>query len=310
MYQQIHQRLRRSPRLTDLSGISDMIGIKDGLKNKKNICFVCFTIMLTVYALIQWSVVINNKKGGREKNWKVASNPDYHDPGLEPDNNQNEKDDEHLPLHMGGQEKPFFEKYVHQCLNKVDGCAYLEWGTGGSTVLVALLFNISQHNDHIDAIEHYKPWCQKMQSESNDVKAVKTAILFNQLSFHCLDVDPSKLMEWGKPNPKLINVTELGVNYTNAIDNIKMRKKYYDLILIDGRYRVGCALKLIIGKYIDHNSRVIIHDYIQGRGYPQIVEKYYDIVETIHTIVSLKIKKNIDHLKLMNDFTMHLSEMT
>ena len=81
--------------------------------------------------------------------------------------------------------------------------------------------------------------------------------------------------------------------YVNRIDiiiqEIKTQDKSFngiiDSVLIDGRFRVACVLKILQSKYVFHNKSIILIDdyFVTHKTNPQthnytIVEKYYDII--------------------------------
>ena len=60
-----------------------------------------------------------------------------------------------------------------------------------------------------------------------------------------------------------------------------------DMILIDGRFRVACALNIL--PYIDNSTNVYIHDFTRADYH--IVMKYYDWIEQAGTLVRLQKKR-------------------
>ena len=66
-------------------------------------------------------------------------------------------------------------------------------------------------------------------------------------------------------------------------------------MLIDGRFRVACALATIMN--CKKSTKIMIHDYT-FRQYYHILEEFLDIVETIDTLVVFKIKNNVDMKKV------------
>ena len=70
-----------------------------------------------------------------------------------------------------------------------------------------------------------------------------------------------------------------------------------DLILIDGRFRVACALKLI--KYLhDKNSYMILVDDYIGRSAHSDVERFSYLVKLEGTMAVFKQKANINFEEL------------
>jgi len=64
-----------------------------------------------------------------------------------------------------------------------------------------------------------------------------------------------------------------------------MIKYFVDLILIDGRFRVACALNLF--DQIENNTTIIFDDFLNRKNYHVVLE-YYDIVMKAGRTVILK----------------------
>ncbi len=75
--------------------------------------------------------------------------------------------------------------------------------------------------------------------------------------------------------------------YIEAIDTFNTTR--FDVVLVDGRYRVACALRAL--KYTDQESVVIIHDF--HRRVYHVVLDYYEVVERADTLIVLRKKKNL-----------------
>lgn len=67
--------------------------------------------------------------------------------------------------------------------------------------------------------------------------------------------------------------------------------KKADFIFIDGRFRVACALSIILN--CNSNPIVAIHDFWVRIEY-QVLLEFYDIEDRIDTLAVLKIKKDVD----------------
>ena len=155
---------------------------------------------------------------------------------------------------------------------------YVEWGSGGSTQIAGILVNKKAFS-----IEHYIPWCEKMQSNS----LVQIAITLNKLQFECVDTH-EKLAIIGKPHPRS-NKSKIGQLYVDRIDKIINDIYKQDLnfngiinsVLIDGRYRVACALKIFANQYVVRNkSFILVHDYFwRTKHYEEMMNKYYDLID-------------------------------
>ncbi len=94
--------------------------------------------------------------------------------------------------------------------------------------------------------------------------------------------------------PKDKNILNKYLNYSNVIS--KYKNINFDLILIDGRFRVACAL--ICHSIINENCIVLIDDFINRPCY-HIVLDYYHVVEKGNRMISLK--KNNNKKVSLND---------
>ena len=75
----------------------------------------------------------------------------------------------------------------------------------------------------------------------------------------------------------------------------------YDLILVDGRFRVACTLQSILNCQNNKNLKILIHDYSFRDEY-QIVEKYLNRDESINSLYVFSIKEQIDKDDLVKDY--------
>jgi len=157
---------------------------------------------------------------------------------------------------------------------------YFEWGTGGSTTIAAPWFGKSV------AVENAPAWCSGMYQNQR----VQCAMHQGRLNFAC--VAPSiDLAAFGYPrNPK--DLKEFGP-YFGAIGNwaAKLDLKYFDVIHVDGRYRVMCALEAL--DYMGPDSLLLIHDFWNRPHYHSIL-KFFDANPRAHRYGVLKKKSSID----------------
>ena len=167
------------------------------------------------------------------------------------------------------------------------------------------------------SIEHVPHWCHKMQAE-NDM--VEVLVSLNKLQFECVYTN-QPLGFYGMPVGDA-NVSLVGHMYVNRIDSIveqiKKEDKSFngilDAVLIDGRYIIACALKLMVNNYVTRkDSLILIHDYFR-REYDQFVEKYYDFIDSDQPFGSMAVfrPKILDvnsRKQLLLDFEFHVSNV-
>jgi len=133
-----------------------------------------------------------------------------------------------------------------------------EWGSGGSTTY------FSYFVDTYISIEHDKHWFEHTVSNIQKEKR-KNVVLY---------LVPAPNKDYKK--------------YTNQILDTECKGMYFDAVLIDGRNRVECAIKIL--DYIDENSLVFLHDSDRAR-YSEIYN-YYERIGTTFTCDLLRKKKN------------------
>jgi hypothetical protein len=162
-------------------------------------------------------------------------------------------------------EKRLFYKYLNNSKN------YLEYGSGGSSFQAS----IRPHIMNIISVESDKTWFNKLKKIINNPR-----FLYNYIELNAL---PNT---FGYPNNTNFNMNAL---YPSVIDKYKNIK--FDLILIDGRFRVACAL--ICFKYIDNNCILIVDD-MTDRPYYNEIYNYYNKIDGAGRMVVFKKKDTLE----------------
>jgi hypothetical protein len=146
---------------------------------------------------------------------------------------------------------------------------YFEWGSGGSTQLTPYL------TGHAGSVDMHPEWCQKMEEEN---AWAANAVQLGLLKYHCVK-HGKPLKEWGRPKEQK-DWRYIGERYVRAIDAVSKRMPvsfpgYYDVIFVDGRYRVGCALYAVLKGYaLPKKTFLMIDDYGMRLSLYGKVEKY------------------------------------
>lgn len=180
---------------------------------------------------------------------------------------------------MTAKERKCFEKYVLKSKN------YLEYGLGGSTI-----FYLRNSRGKVCSVEANSSWLEFMRRKNviakNEAKG--------RLEIFQVDIGPTK--EWGYP----VNdyARERFPDYSDAVFGRKEVK--YDLILIDGRFRIACVLAALIhqGK---NNPIVAIHDFWFTDSY-HVVLKYLEVVEKADTLGIFRLKQGVKCEELIADY--------
>lgn len=162
---------------------------------------------------------------------------------------------------------PDSNKFLSEILNQTNN--YLEFGSGGSTIAA---YNSIKGYGY--SVESDRDWYEKM---SNNIESSKIKMIY-------VDLESSK-NNWGYPGP---TCSPEKMEKYSIINNL-VDLGSIDVILIDGRFRVSCALQIF--KYIKSQTQVIVDDY-RDRNHYHIIEKYYDIVHRVGTMVVFRKKKN------------------
>ena len=165
------------------------------------------------------------------------------------------------------QETPHFDsqRSTDYFSEKLRNCRYyLEFGSGGSTCLAAKLG---------------KPFTV-VESDPVFLKAVRNKIkikgLLNQSNQNFIHANIGMTESWGKPV----------IIFTPSINRLDAFRKYSDfpvrpsgpdglpdLILVDGRFRVACALKAFRALRNQENWTLIVDDYANRPNY-HVLEKF------------------------------------
>ena len=164
-----------------------------------------------------------------------------------------------------------FYKYLDKATN------YFEYGSGGSTYQASIRVNIKCIVSVESDIVWYNLLSNKITHCNFHFKLIDLKCKPNNLGY------PSELCS---ENDK--------ISYSDAIKNkiSKETSNKLDLILIDGRYRVACALK--IHSIVNNNCKIIFDDFL-NRPHYHIILNYYNIIEKTedNRMVVLQ-KKNIN----------------
>lgn len=168
---------------------------------------------------------------------------------------------------MSPEERDMFEKYLKKAK------FYYEFGSGGSTKLA------TRHGVEVFGVESDKFWVETLHKEAGPLCKVDY-----------VDIGPTK--EWGYPVDETNN--DKFPDYSEAIMRYENR---FDVILIDGRFRVACTLNAIRHTLKHQSSKqktlIIIHDFWNRPNY-HVVLRFLDVVDSAESLGVFKLKKKID----------------
>lgn len=179
---------------------------------------------------------------------------------------------EYFPVELSENEKNFLIEAMRNSKK------YLEFGSGGSTFLALLNTKIQ-----VFSVESDLKWIEYLR-EWNFIKEHENKRLF----FKWIDI--GKTGEWGVPLEE--GKRELWSNYSKSVFEGVLND--YDLVFIDGRFRVACALQVIIN--CKQDVKIIIHDF-NNRPQYHILLEFLEIVDTIDTMALFRVK-NVDFKRM------------
>eukprot|EP00747_Dinoflagellata_sp_TGD_P087999 gnl/TRDRNA2_/TRDRNA2_163843_c0_seq4.p1 gnl/TRDRNA2_/TRDRNA2_163843_c0~~gnl/TRDRNA2_/TRDRNA2_163843_c0_seq4.p1 ORF type:complete len:230 (-),score=25.12 gnl/TRDRNA2_/TRDRNA2_163843_c0_seq4:40-627(-) len=180
--------------------------------------------------------------------------------------------------HMTRHERSLFYKYLDKARY------YEEFGAGGSTVVAVARPNIVK----VHTVESNSDWIDKLRHRSD----ISSAISNNKLEL--VHANIGKTRRWGMP--KGGSSRERWPNYSGKYAETGDK---FDLILVDGRFRVACALKALqrILPEDRDNTTLIVHDYVNRTQYHRI-EEFATVVDQVDTLAVFRKKADVDSLQL------------
>ena len=152
---------------------------------------------------------------------------------------------------------------------------YLEFGSGRSTILAAQTANIKKITSVESDADFWK------QQVCSDV-CIQDAITSKRLCPLLINIGPST--KWGYPldtsckqNWPLYHSTAFEGNFA------------YDLVLVDGRFRIACILQTCL--HCSSDTQLLVHDFF-NRPYYFVVLPFFHIEHREDSMVVLILNKN------------------
>jgi hypothetical protein len=142
-------------------------------------------------------------------------------------------------LAMSAEEVAFFSSFLLNSDTKV----YFEYGMGGSTRLAC---HLGGDRLRIYAVDSSKEWVQRV----NHTECIKAGAQQGRVSVRAVNIGP--IGAWGMPNGTTWK--HLWPRYSRAIASVR---EPVDLVLVDGRFRVACALTVFLRQ---PKAVVLLHD--------------------------------------------------
>ena len=182
---------------------------------------------------------------------------------------------------MTSKEVTLFERYLANATN------YFEFGCGGSTVLAC---KTGQTNLSVTSIDSSREWIDKIKRNPHVADRAARKLL----QMNIVDIGPVK--KWGFPNQTA--EASHGAWYLYS-QSISLTDKKYDLVLVDGRFRVACVLNTYIS---NPHAPVLIHDFF-GQSFHhnayKVLLNVSNVVDRAESLAVLRVKTNIKKEELV-----------
>lgn len=147
--------------------------------------------------------------------------------------------------------------------------AYGEYGAGETTLFVAGLAHLKE----IHSVESDQGWIRDLEAQMPP----------GRVQFHHKNIG-TLYKSWGHPGPMATEAQKRA--YSDPIQSAA----HIDVLLVDGRFRVACALKA--HGWLSATATLVFDDFWIRPQYHLILD-YFDVVERIDTIAVLKPKKHM-----------------
>lgn len=169
---------------------------------------------------------------------------------------------------------------------------YLEFGMGGSTLRA-----IQKSKAVIYTVESSPGWVAHMRGYASIKRSEKTRL-------HIFPVEIGPVGNWGYPTSD--DLEDRFEAYSSNVFRL-INPGLIDLALIDGRFRVACALKVILECHANKRIEIMVHDF-WDRPHYHLLLKYLDVVKRIDSLALFSIKQGVDLSLVKKDYDEYKSE--
>jgi hypothetical protein len=191
---------------------------------------------------------------------------------------------------------PHFDVETHDCFTRLIERAdvYVEYGSGGATLLAA------DHASLVVSVEsdrHYRHLVQK---------ALDAAPRRGRVELIHGRIGPTA--EWGNPILRVDIRAVSGRHYATAPWSVLERAggRRADLILIDGRYRMACALGAMLSP-LGRDAPMLIDDF-EGRASYQELLDFVDVIERPGRSILARAKSSLDRAHVAAAFERYVRD--
>lgn len=181
---------------------------------------------------------------------------------------------------MSRREKSVFDEAIRNSKH------YLEFGMGGST---------------LRAIEKSKATIYTVESSLEWINYMRGYVLIKRAEdkrLHIFPVDIGPVRAWGYPCTDTFKgkFEEYSSNVFGLID-----KNLLDLVLVDGRFRVACSLKIVLECHGNPKISIMIHDFWE-RSHYHVLLKYLEVINRVDSLGVFLIKNDVDLRSVEKDY--------
>lgn len=167
------------------------------------------------------------------------------------------------------------QKLLLKTLNRKVNQDYLEYGAGGSTVWACNCNNISS----VVSVEVDALWIENIKKKPLTI----TPNFYNPGYKH---------KELGVPTDN--NEKDKWEMFSSGVSGL------FDIILVDGRFRVACAAYAYT--LLKEDGVLLVHDYAEDRAEYKNIEKLYSITEQVDKLITTVKIPNQDNMKLWEEY--------
>lgn len=192
-----------------------------------------------------------------------------------------------IQIAMTVREVALFERYLAKAAN------YFEFGCGGSTMLAC---KVGQPDMSVYSVDSSQEWIDTVKKNPYADNKTKE----NLLHMHTVNIGP--VGSWGYPTQTVAQSQGAWYLYSQAIS---MAGREFDLVMVDGRFRVACLLQSFIS---NPQASVLIHDFFEPghhNAYKALLN-VSEVVDRVDTLVALRPKANVRKEDLMKLYATYI----
>lgn len=179
---------------------------------------------------------------------------------------------------MSWNEQELLGRLLHDCKT------FFEFGSGGSTVLAVRTPGIVK----IHTVENGLEGLARLRKQK-DLRLAQEQL---RITFSQVDLGP--VHRWAFPRRQDEASASKWGSYSEQI--LIDGDAHWDVILIDGRFRIACALKALLHIKDPATTKILFHDYWR-EAYHE-VEEFADVLERVDALAVLEKKAVVDEVAL------------